>query len=113
MSISPEDLDRINGPGSYDTLMAARKENNRKRLTPEALEPSLGQFGVRGVVRPEDSRAIHSGEVPIVKLNPSEVFDNATPISELTTEQLAETLESRKIDVVDQGSETAVDVNHQ
>lgn len=67
MSMSPEDLDRINGPGSYVELMAAREANKLGAVPPEAIARGLSKVGLNGVVNPEDSRRIHTtGEVPAV-----------------------------------------------
>lgn len=62
------DIDKINGPNSFEALKVAREKNAAKMAGPAAVHEALMKLGGDfGVVSPNNSREIHSGEVPVVE----------------------------------------------
>ena len=67
MALTPEQINKINGPESYEGLLAARKRNKQRQPAPERVVEGLQDAAMNGVVDPDSSLAIHNtGEVPVI-----------------------------------------------
>lgn len=111
MAMSPETLDKINGEGAHAELMAARAKNASRLAGSTVLDELRTMASKEGIVDPEDSLRAHTGETANVDAEIYDPFAGATDMSELTMEQLTETLAARPIEVKDQSVPVDVEVH--
>ncbi len=69
MAMSKETLKWINGDDAVAQLEAARKKSAEQRRPSDEIASGLSAVAVNGVVSPEDSRAVRTGEVPVVEVD--------------------------------------------
>lgn len=68
MALTPEELDKINGPGAAAELAQKRMQNALPVGDAAVHEALKGVANDALVVDPDASLAVHSGQVPVVEV---------------------------------------------